>query len=87
MTCECGLPGAGRSDHRLSVYHRQHRRIRGLLSNKALSFADIGDRLGIGKEYVRSLGSLGWNQDYSAGNNARCINGCPLGRSEKAIVS
>jgi hypothetical protein len=27
MTCECGLPGANRSDHRLSVYHRQHRRI------------------------------------------------------------
>ena len=41
----------------------------------------------LGKEYVRSLGSLGWNQDANAGNNACCINGCPLGKSEKAIVS
>jgi hypothetical protein len=55
MTCECGLPGAGRSDHRLSVYHRQHRRIRSLLSNKALSFVDIGDRLGITRERVRQI--------------------------------
>jgi hypothetical protein len=55
MTCECGLFGAGRTDHRLSVYHRQHRRIRGLLCNNSLSFADIGDRLGITRERVRQI--------------------------------
>jgi hypothetical protein len=57
MTCECGFPGADRNrlHHRLSVYHRQHRTIRGLLSNKALSFADIGDRLGITRERVRQI--------------------------------
>ena len=57
LTCECGLPGAGRSHryHRLSVYHRQHRRIRDLLSNNSLSFADIGDKLGITRERVRQL--------------------------------
>lgn len=57
MTCECGLPSANRSHryHRLSIYHRQHRRIRGLLSNNSLSFADIGDRLGITRERVRQI--------------------------------
>jgi hypothetical protein len=57
MTCECGFPGADRSHryHRRSVYHRQHRRIRGLLSNDSLSFADIGDRLGITRERVRQI--------------------------------
>jgi hypothetical protein len=57
MTCECGLTGAGRSHryHGLSVYHRQHRRIKGLLSNDSLSFADIGDRLGITRERVRQI--------------------------------
>jgi Sigma-70, region 4 len=57
MMCECGLPGANRSHryHRLSVYHRQYRRIRGLLSNSSLSFADIGDRLGITRERVRQI--------------------------------
>ena len=57
MTCECGFPGTDRSHryHRLSVYHRQHRRIRGLLSNNSLSFSDIGDRLGITRERVRQI--------------------------------
>jgi hypothetical protein len=57
MTCECGFPGADRSHryHRLSVYHRQHRRIRGLLSSDSLSFADIGVRLGITRERVRQI--------------------------------
>jgi Sigma-70, region 4 len=57
MTCECGLPGANRSHrwHRLSVYHRQHRRIRRLLSNNSHSFADIGDRFGITRERVRQI--------------------------------
>ena len=57
MTCECGLPVAGRNrrDHRLSVYHRHYRRIRGLLSNTWLSFAEIGDRFGITRERVRQI--------------------------------
>jgi hypothetical protein len=57
MTCECGFPVADRNrrDHRLSVYHRQHRRIRNLLSNNSLSFADIGDRFGITRERVRQI--------------------------------
>src|SRR5215475_14968682 len=57
MTCECGFPGADRSQryHRLSVYHRQHRRIWGLLSSDSLSFADIGVRLGITRERVRQI--------------------------------
>ena len=57
MTCECGFPAADRNrrHHRLSVYHRQHRRIRGLLSNNSLSFADIGDRFGITRERVRQI--------------------------------
>jgi len=88
--CECGFPGADRSHrhHRLSIYHRQHRRIWGLLSRDTLSFADIGvSSESHGKEYARSLGSLGWHRDANARNNASCINGCPLGTSEKAIVS
>jgi hypothetical protein len=57
MTCDCGLPGAGRSHRyrRRSVYHRQHRRIKGLLSDNSLSFADIGDRLRITRERVRQI--------------------------------
>jgi len=57
MTCECGFPVTNRSHryHRLSVYHRQHRRIRGLLSNDSLTFADIADRLGITRERVRQI--------------------------------
>jgi biotin operon repressor len=57
MTCECGFPGVDRNrrHHRLSVYHRQHRRISSLLSNNSLSFADIGDRLGITRERVRQI--------------------------------
>ncbi len=56
MTCECGFAVAGRNrHHQLSVYHRQPRRIRALLSNNALSFADIGNRLGITRERVRQM--------------------------------
>jgi hypothetical protein len=57
VTCECGLPIAGRNrrDHRLSVYHRHYRKIRGLLSNTWLSFAEIGDRFGITRERVRQI--------------------------------
>ncbi len=40
-----------------------------------------------GKEYARSLGSLGWNQDASVRNNGCCINESPLGTSERAIVN
>jgi hypothetical protein len=55
--CEYGFPAADRNrrHHRLSVYHRQHRIIRGLLSNNSLSFADIGDRFGITRERVRQI--------------------------------
>jgi hypothetical protein len=55
MTCECGLPVAdpNRRHHRLSVYHGQHRRIRDLLSKDSLSFAEIGERVGITRERVR----------------------------------
>ena len=63
MTCECGLPAADRNrrHHRLSVYHRRHRRIRRLLSNNSIRFADIGDKFGITRERgpPRSLGTLG----------------------------
>jgi hypothetical protein len=56
MPCECGLPVAGhKRHHRLSVYHRQHGRIKNLLSNHSLSFADVGDRVGITRERVRQL--------------------------------
>jgi hypothetical protein len=57
MTCECGFPGVDRSHryHRLSVYHRQHRRIRGLLSKDSLTFAEIGERFGITRERVRQI--------------------------------
>jgi biotin operon repressor len=57
MTCECGFPVASPNNHkhRLSVYHRQHRRIRELLSNTWLSFAEIGDRFGITRERVRQI--------------------------------
>jgi hypothetical protein len=57
MTCECGFPVAGShgSQHRLSVYHRQHRRIKNLLSRDSLSFADIGERVGITRERVRQI--------------------------------
>jgi hypothetical protein len=40
-----------------------------------------------GKEYARSLGSLGWNQDASDRNNVCSMNGYPHGTGEKAIVS
>jgi hypothetical protein len=57
MTCECGFPGADRShrDHRLSVYHRHHRRIRDLLSKDSLTFAEIGERFGVTRERVRQI--------------------------------
>ena len=56
MPCECGFPVAGRNrHHRRSVYHRQHRRINNLLSNNSLSFADIGDKIGITRERVRQI--------------------------------
>jgi hypothetical protein len=57
MTCECGFPVAGShgGQHRLSVYHRQHRRIKNLLSRDSLSFADIGERVGITRERVRQI--------------------------------
>jgi predicted XRE-type DNA-binding protein len=57
MTCECGFPGADRNrrDHRLSVYHRQHRTIKNLLSKDSLTFAEIGERLGITRERVRQI--------------------------------
>jgi biotin operon repressor len=57
MTCECGFPVAGRNrrDHRLSVYHRHHRRIKNLLSKDSLSFAEIGEKLGITRERVRQI--------------------------------
>jgi len=56
-TCECGFPLANRNPrhHRLSVYHRQHRRIKRLLSDNSLSFADIGDKFGITRERVRQI--------------------------------
>jgi hypothetical protein len=57
MTCECGfqVTNRDRRDHLLSVYHRQHRKIRGLLSNDSLTFAEIGQRLGITRERVRQI--------------------------------
>jgi transcriptional regulator with XRE-family HTH domain len=57
MKCECGFPGACRNRrlHRLSVYHRQHRRIKKLLSNDSLTLAEIGERLGITRERVRQI--------------------------------
>ena len=57
MTCECGFPVADRNrrHHRLSVYHRHYRRIKNLLSRDSLSFADIGERVGITRERVRQI--------------------------------
>jgi hypothetical protein len=56
MTCECGFPLADRNrNHRLSVYHRHHRRIKNLLSKDSLSFAEIGERVGITRERVRQI--------------------------------
>ena len=57
MTCECGLPVAGcnRRDHRLSVYHRHHRRIKNLLSKDSFTFAEIGERFGLTRERVRQI--------------------------------
>ena len=56
MTCECGLPVAGcNRNHRLSVYHRHHRRIKNLLSKDSLSFAKIGQRVGLTRERVRQI--------------------------------
>ena len=55
-TCECGFPLANNPrHHRLSVYHRQHRRIKRLLSNNSITFADIGDEFGITRERVRQI--------------------------------
>jgi hypothetical protein len=57
MTCECGLPvaHANRRHHRLSIYHRHYRRIKDLLSKDSLSFAEIGERVGITRERVRQI--------------------------------
>ena len=57
MTCECGFPVAARKrrHHRLSVYHRHYRRIKNLLSKDSLSFAEIGERVGITRERVRQI--------------------------------
>jgi hypothetical protein len=56
-TCECGFPLANRNPrhHRLSVYHRQHRRIKRLLSNNSITFADIGNKFGITRERIRQI--------------------------------
>jgi len=56
-TCECGFPLANRNPrhHRLSVYHRQHRRIKRLLSNNSITFAAVGDKFGITRERVRQI--------------------------------
>jgi hypothetical protein len=56
-TCECGFPLANHNPrhHRLSVYHRQHRRIKRLLSDNSFSFADIGNKFGITRERVRQI--------------------------------
>jgi hypothetical protein len=57
MTCECGLSVAERHRrrHRKSVYHRQHRRIRALLSDHSITFAEIAARFGITRERVRQM--------------------------------
>jgi hypothetical protein len=57
MTCECGLPIAhsNRRHHQLSVYHCHYRRIKNLLSKGSLSFAKIGERVGISRERVRQI--------------------------------
>jgi hypothetical protein len=57
VTCECGFPAAlrNRRHHQLSVYHRQYRRIKRLLSNNSLTFADIGNKFGITRERVRQI--------------------------------
>ena len=73
MTCECGFPAADRNrrHHRLSVYHRRHRRIRRLLSNNSIRFADIGDKFGITRNgHDKIARHLGMNQDASDRNNA-----------------
>jgi hypothetical protein len=56
-TCECGFRLANHNPrhHRLSVYHRQHRRIKRLLSDTSFSFADIGNKFGITRERVRQI--------------------------------
>jgi len=57
MKCECGFTVAGpnRRQHRRSIYHRQHRRIKNLLSDNSLSFAEIGNRVGMERERVRQV--------------------------------
>jgi hypothetical protein len=55
--CECGYAVADGNyhQHRFSVFHRQHRKIKALLSNTSLSFAHIGKKFGITRERVRQI--------------------------------
>jgi hypothetical protein len=57
ITCECGFPAAvrNRRHHRLSVFHREHRKIKRLLSNNSITFSDIGNKFGISRERVRQI--------------------------------
>lgn len=52
MTCECGFPLADRNrNHRLSVYHRHHRRIKKWGSH----FRSQGDTLRVASELGREM--------------------------------
>src|SRR2546423_13223807 len=59
VTCECGqvlLKGFAESKkHRRSVFHRQHRRIKKLLSSNCVSFTEIAARLGVNRERIRQI--------------------------------
>jgi hypothetical protein len=57
--CECGFPLSsarqGVYAHRVSLYHRHHRRIKALLSKNEISYSEIGRKLGITRERVRQI--------------------------------
>ena len=55
--CECGFPITNRNRrlHRFSVYHREHRRIKALLSDNRISYAEIGNKVGLTRERIRQI--------------------------------
>jgi hypothetical protein len=58
VQCECGQTvnkGWLLSHHRAGVYHRHYKLIQSMLKDDSHSFTEIGNRVGVSREYIRQI--------------------------------
>ena len=85
--CECGQPLKSDNanlyrQHKRSIFHRNHKRIKALLANDCMTYQAIGERLGVTRERVRQIHKL-IDPSYTANNHRG--NVCTVERHNQSV--